>query len=476
MKTCLPLLFVLWIFSSPPLSSQSPDDYSQIESLMLTLRAFQADILFPEVFQNFQNEIESFRNPGSDTNWEAGSNDKETLRQSLEQWISRADKTQQFLKDALAARQRAIEAGSEEFAPEVFRDAESHLHNAADIYQKGNSTRALHLSKEAEMLYRKAEFQSIRNNLLGQIRIQIQEAKDMRAEELVPKSYQYTAKLLAEVETLIEKNRFDDLQLSQKSRDLYTSAKHLLYLARTANFISQAAGNTETVMLRLEERLTLLVNQLNETPTAIKGAEELLAQLQLSAQNLLLAGERLEKRNQQLELENRELERELLTYKSLSDQRLELERKIKQVSVILEENVEKQGQFLTLKIDPFIFDGEGSEISSADPAQLAKLMDALHEFYGYPLLIRFVQPSNGTLAYYQSLASRKAQSIVEYIRSHLLFGDTAIQSAGVAYAPGESGFQPASFLEIRIDLGNYPGLEQHTSGTEAYSKEQNYYK
>jgi hypothetical protein len=324
---------------------------------------------------------------------------------------------------------------------------------------------------EAEDAYQRAEFQTIRNNLLGEVRILLQESIDLQAEKLAPLSYQYTKKLLAEVDSLIDRDRFDDLQLSQKSRELYSSAKHLLDLTRIVNAIHQAPENAESFILALEEKLIALGNQFGETLQSEDNPNEMLAKIQIATGNLKQEKEQLEERNQRLEMEKRELEREFFKNKSLSDQQNYLDVKIKRIKVMLDGKVEQQDRFLTLTFEPFAFSSAEQNINSTDPKQLAKLLDALSEFSGYPLLTRYFQPEAHPTAYKQTLANKRADAIKQYLKSHLLFNDTVIQAVGVVYDPSKSKTESSPYLEVRIDLGGYLGVEQNATDT---NKIQNY--
>lgn len=463
MKTYSVCLLLILLLSVASLFGQPDASLGKIQSLMVDLQAQQADILFPAKFQEFQNRVEEIQNSPDNFEWESHISQIQNLEQELENWLAKVQNVRQFLNGPLIARERAIRIGGEEFASDYFTAAEIKLRTAAEQYQAGKLSQASNLSMEAEDAYRRAEFQTIRNNILGEVRILIQESIDLQAEKLAPHSYQRTQTLLTEVESLIDRDRFDDLRLSQKSRELYSSAKHLLYLTRIVNAIHQTPENAETFILALEEKLTMIADQLDEPPRSEDNPDALLAKIQIAAQNLKQEQGELEERNQRLELEKRELEREFFKHKSLSDQRKYLDGKIKRVRVMLDGAVEKQDRFLTLKFEPFAFNGVEQSTNSTNPEQLAKLLDALSEFSGCPLLMRYFQPETKPTALNQTLASNRAETIKEYLKSHLLFFDTAIQAVGIVYDASQSEKDSHPYLEVRIDLDGYFRLEQSTS-------------
>lgn len=463
MKTSSVCLFLILLLSIASLYGQPDISLAKIQSLMAELQAQQADVFFPAKFQKFQTQVEEIQNSPDNFEWESHINQIQNLERDLENWLAKIQNVRQFLNGPLIARERAIRIGAEDFAGDYFTGAEIKLRSAAEQYQAGKLSQASNLSMEAEDAYQRAEFQTIRNNLLGEVRILLQESIDLQAEKLAPRSYRHTQNLLAEVENLVERERFDDLQLSQKSRELYGSAKHLLSLTRILSAMHQAPENAESFILALEEELTTLANQLGEILQSEDDPDAILAKTQIAARNLKQEKEQLEERNQRLELEKRELEREFFKNKSLGDQRNYLDGKIKRVKVMLDGAVEKQDRFLTLKFEPFAFNGVERSINSTNPEQLAKLLDALSEFSGCPLLMRYFQPEVKPTALNRTLANERAEAVKKYLKSYLLFYDTTIQAVGIVYDASQSGSDSHPYLEVRVDIEGYFGLEQTAS-------------
>jgi hypothetical protein len=166
------------------------------------------------------------------------------------------------------------------------------------------------------------------------------------------------------------------------------------------------------------------------------------------------------------------LEEDLLKYKSLSDQQSYLEKKINRVKLNLDGKAERQGRFLTLTIDPFLFREQEYNINGTDPNKLASVLNALHELSGHPLLIRFFQPASAEIVFNQFLADHRADAIKEYLKSQLIFQNTEVQAAGVVYDPGKSLDKANPYLEIRIDLGDYPFWSKHATESASIQADQ----
>ena len=96
----------------------------------------------------------------------------------------------------------------------------------------------------------------------------------------------------------------------------------------------------------------------------------------------------------------------------------DLQKKINRVESILGNKVEQHGSFLTLRMDSISFPNDQHEISSKYVPQLNHLIRALQEFPDESFIIRYVDYAFDSLAYNQNLASRRAESIHAFIKSH----------------------------------------------------------
>ncbi|NIW79915.1 MAG: hypothetical protein GWN16_10845, partial [Calditrichae bacterium] len=96
------------------------------------------------------------------------------------------EKAQRYMVNVLISRREAVNAGAEEFAPELFLQADEELRSAAQAIRDDKLQNAERIIKDCEKLYQQAELEAIRSNLLGETQILIQESRDLGAEQLAP--------------------------------------------------------------------------------------------------------------------------------------------------------------------------------------------------------------------------------------------------------------------------------------------------
>ncbi|MCB0260883.1 MAG: hypothetical protein KDE62_14350, partial [Calditrichaeota bacterium] len=104
-----------------------------------------------------------------------------TLRDDLHNWVAVSEKVHQTFITLLSIRQQAVLLGAEDYAPNLFRQAETALLKAADAHRRSKISSASQRAAAARKLYQQATLTAIRNNLLGEVRVKIQEAEDFQA-------------------------------------------------------------------------------------------------------------------------------------------------------------------------------------------------------------------------------------------------------------------------------------------------------
>jgi hypothetical protein len=450
--------YIFFGFILPPaiLPGQSSYDVSRLETLAMIFEAKGGGLFFPAVLEEFHTSINNLNGYSPGVHEPDLDDEYEKIENHLLSWITVAERTQKFLVSVLDTRQSSLLIGADGFAAQTFFQGERKLKEAAYHFQNNNLSHAEFSAGEARKYYQTAEIETIRNNLLGEVRITLRECADLGAEKYAPKTFAKTQELLSQVEELASDRTPNYYLLSPKSSELYKTAQQLYTIVKVTRPIYQAENNAEEYILRLGERITKLSEALKYAGEEDKAWEELLDDLVFQVQNLMEEKNRLEHRNRQLEEEKQTLEKELLSFKNLADQRLFLERKINHVKTILSGGVKEQGTFLILQLDSLAFAENEHQVTPQNAARLAKMVEALREFPNYPYIIRYIQYSAENVLQDQVLANLRAAAIKEFIQSHLLFADNPVEALGVVYKTDEQKEKTSlSQMEILIDFKFY---------------------
>ena len=441
------------------LFGQVQKDFREAEMLMTQLQANQAELFFPDIISDLAGRIDQLKVQAENANWLVYDAEMKTLRDDLHNWVAVSEKVHQTFITLLSIRQQAVLLGAEDYAPNLFRQAETALLKAADAHRRSKISSASQRAAAARKLYQQATLTAIRNNLLGEVRVKIQEAEDFQATKTAPQTYARTQQLLAQVEEMVQLNRYDDHELPAKSTALDQSATQLLFLAKHLHPAHFDSGQGEALLLGLEKGLTQIAQQLDYQPRYGEGFSGVLQDIQVMLQSLQDETSRLSQRNMALETENQELERRLRRYQSLADQERFLQRKINRAMATLNSRIEKQGSFLTIYLDSLNWKQNEPALSPENQVRLLKLVEVLTEFPDQSVIIRYIQLAPENNAYFQTLAAQRAEIIRNFLQSRPLLQDKPIQAVGINSTDYLS-LSGSSHLEVLVDLNSYLTLDK----------------
>lgn len=420
----------------------------QLERLIATLKIHLGDVLYPDLYSRFQNELERLREAN------AASSDPtqiDALTNDLQQWTEIAAQTQKALSDVLEARERAINIGAENLSTNTFQNAEKSLQSAAENLQNQRNTRS---AQKARDLYQQAEQEAIRDKLLGEVRILLHESAELGAETVAPNQFQKTQQLLRDVENLLSRKNPPFMQLTQKSQQLIENARQLLFLVHQLKPLQHSNIAQETFLTDLQSEFRILAKDLFTTIRFDEDLSAVFKDLRAAIANVQQQNQDLIQRNAELIEENRILTRELAAHLTASARQELLQGKVERMLARFPGKIEQQNGFLSLKMDSVKFNPGSYDLS---PQSLSNLNDAvllLNEFSESPVIVRYVQVSSENLIQVQQLANWRAETICEYLHRMDVYSSRNYQPLGLIYKP-DSNSGTTEKLEILIDLQHY---------------------
>ena len=170
---------------------QSIEDTIQTTADRLTeARRSRLHIIAPKPFSEAVSELASTRE-----RFERGGKieDIQSRLTSVNAKLDRCDTLQKIgellLRDSFAARTDAIAANAPEFAAELWKDAEKSIRDAGRRIEDGRQNDARQDAAKAGTLYRDAELQAIRVDILGSARAERERALSCKAAELAVSTF-----------------------------------------------------------------------------------------------------------------------------------------------------------------------------------------------------------------------------------------------------------------------------------------------
>ncbi|RMG61212.1 MAG: hypothetical protein D6715_14115 [Calditrichaeota bacterium] len=425
----------------------------RLAELLAQLRIENGHILFPSIYHSFQKQLGL--GAAGDSSKQLSPELQDQLRVELEAWVRISREVSGFLAAVLEVRGEAVALQAEEFAADVFQEAEKQLQDAARAYHQNQRKKARQLSERARQLYLQAQAEAIRNRLLGEARIFIQESKDMGAENYAPRTLALVETLLADVERLVNSGRYDDPNLTRRSQLLEEQARHLLSLMQVIRSFHRDKAAAEAYLLELEGGLDSLAALVNYRPRYSQGLPQVIDELSDALHSFKNELDQLREENRRLREENQALRQQVARLEKQLGRKRSLASRIQRIGEMLaprDISVRQEGDWLVLGIDNVPFAPGSSAIPPEAEAALQAIVHALAEFAGQKVQVVVSLLGKGNPAYNQNLAQQRARALAHYFQSQLPIPDRLIETLGEARNSAGSNSRGLNRVAVKIQL------------------------
>lgn len=447
---CLFFLLSAVSATAPP----AQQSFEKIENLIISIRASHGELIYPKEYFALKTSFEELRTrtQGRELT-DTEEKDLADILLKLETIRDAAEKARPFLTSVFKARQQAVENSAADFAPDRFQNAENELQEIAKQIRKNGPEKLEGKINRAFNLYREAQFQSIRNKLLSEVRILIRESRDLGAEKLTPRTLDLVLTLLKEVETILDSKQFSDPTLQEKAARLSAESQHMLYLVQVARRVKRDDSALEEFLLSVENSVRKLAEMLNYDPQFSEGVEPVLGDIQSLILDLKSENSRLSENNRMLRDSLQKKQQEILGLREELANGQDLARKIERLQAAVESYgvvIWQQGNEIILRLNKLEFAPGKITVSKDVKPVLEALGRSLREFSNNNILVRIAQQSRGNDQYNLSLATQRSKSAALVIQSAGYIPEEHMRSEGMLLpASASEGYV---VLEVVIDL------------------------
>ncbi len=415
-------------------AKQVPVEYKQIEDLLVSIRMNGGDVFYAEEFYRWKEEYEKIRE-SSPTVLSIEDRQKiQKIYEKLQEIEKNSGKIRPYLSSVLAAREAALTNGADDFAQDYFQKAENELHRLAEKLKHSRPQRYQEKIDALERLYREAQFEAIRNKLLSEVRIFLQEAKNLGAEKYAPTTYKLVTDLFHQVETILKKKRFNDASLQAKAQKLQQESQHLLYLTQKASEIYRTKSAFETYQLRLEQTINQLCQAIEYIPDYSAGVPAVLSDVTTGVQSLKHSLETEREKNrvlrdsvERLNQRIQELQEKLGKHQEFLSQLSALKQRLLKIGVI----TAQKGNQILLTLNGLNFAPGGVTLPEEEQTTLSRIAREIQKLPYQKIEVRIIQAAAGNREYNQTLANQRAKSVTLFLQSHAFIPDDQLSYKGI---------------------------------------------
>lgn len=349
-----------------------------------------------------------------------------------------------FFDAPLRARQRAQFAGAGRYAEAEWAEAEESLADAAKRLERGREESAGKARDEVVARYEAAELAAIKANYLQQTRNLLEQADDLRAERLAPRSYQRATELLAEAEAALNEDRYDTDRPRNLARMAEESAYQAVYVAGLERQIRQGDSSVEQIVIDWESSMRQVADllqvpvQFDTGPepavvTINRAIDALQSELNDLRQGVAERDAQIAGLQQELGGTAASLERVNQILARQERQRARVA-KVQSIFTPQEASVLRQDDAVVVRLIGLNFPSGSSTLGREHEALMVKVRKALAEFPESNVVIEGHTDSFGSDTANQQLSQARANAVLQY-----LVGNSAISPVtSTALGFGES--------------------------------------
>ena len=389
----LPILVGLFIL--PVAGEQEDHALQQMERDLQHLKAEQVDLLFPTEYRSLEKQLRLLQTNAFPTSQVSQRATGLRLAHEIQSWQVLGARVRRELNGVLTIRERCALMSAADFASDAFSSGDKKLLEAAQFFVSGDREAMSAAVAVAERNYLKAELKTIRENLLGDIRIKLQEAANLHGPRYLPVTYNAVRSLQREVETLQKNATISSDELYLKSQELATAAARLFSLLYTVHHFRDDAGAAERFLIGLIEKSEILASQLNIQLQPEQDIQEQLQAISDEVRDLKSGNEQLLSENRQLKNRHAEVQKVLLSYQTVSEREDFLDSILLQFSKTLARPLHRQAEALTIAYDSLRYaDFSGDALSLQLEKLLAPLAKALRNLPATDILLQIENPKS----------------------------------------------------------------------------------
>ena len=198
---------------------------------------------------------------------------KEQIQLATQYFIMAADESKTArveFASALTARSDALTAEAVRLSPGLWDQAEAYLFTAAESLEDGDTPAARSNAAEAQGIYRTAELEAIKLNLLTPARELLARAEQLNVKTTAQQTLERAYQRLELAEAMVKQNRYDVTEARRLSGEAKYEAAHAIYLHEIISQMEEHTLTFEEALLLSEAAIGRIASALN-TPARFDG-------------------------------------------------------------------------------------------------------------------------------------------------------------------------------------------------------------
>lgn len=413
--------------------------FKEVEQLMEQAREVQAGIYSPT---QFNAALKSYNQ--ADEDYKKAKN-LEAIRRKISEATALFQKAMEttkianlHFKDCINARNDALAAEAPAFRNEQWEKAEELLKEAAETLEKGRLNPATSKAKEAELVYRQVELESIKANYLDETKTFLEE-NEKELTKSTPETFEKAQNAILMAEKLLMENRYDTDEARQHAQQAKYEAQHAQYLAQIIETMRAEDKTIESLILDSEKPLQKIADSFDINAKFHQGFDPPVQNIVQDIQELKrhtasLQRDLIDKEEQistlstqisQMESQMGEMKSQLGDLKTkeedltqlMEQQRLRREKftRVEKTFTSEEAQILREGDRVIIRLYALTFPVGRATIEPQYFGLLSKVIKAIREYPEYHIMVEGHTDSRGSDEVNMKLSTERADAVREYL-------------------------------------------------------------
>jgi OmpA-OmpF porin, OOP family len=441
------LVMIFYVISAIGQSTVRPELFNDADKILKEARDKNAPVYSPT---NFEHGMKYYDDATDLAKRGKGDEDiKDKLKDAVTSFtksIESSARTEATLLNVIAARHDAEKAGAWKYSPKSWDLAEEQFKNAASEIEDNDPESAKEKAGKAESMYRTTELEAIEASYLAPARQLLNQADDANVADNAPITLENAHKLVKQVETLLQQNRYDTDEAKLLAAQAKYEAAHAIYLDEAARKLSKERKTMEEILLIKEFDFKRVASVLEVNAQFDQGFDPVITQfiaavkerdakISQGLDSLRRMGEIVKGRDE--EIANLKQQNDLMTQRlgTLSEaekklqaeglalqQKLDLQKQqeetIKSIGALFTEDegtVLREGDKIIIRVYGLTFPVGKTKIIDTMTPLLEKVEQAVSKFPHARIKLEGHTDSQGSDDVNQKLSEQRASAVAEYL-------------------------------------------------------------
>ena len=379
-------------------------------------------ILAPENFDRAQRKLDEARRHQKDDRPKEAERSATSGLQFVKEGKEYAKQSMIVLQEALALRDKAIEAGAPDYFRDQFRNADRDLKNAVREVEQGRIKNAKNRQPDLIKKYSKLEIEALKKGTVDLAKSKIEQAKQDRAGGEAPKTLKLAEAELVLAQSVLEADRTQTEKADAHANRAIRLAGKAQEITELSKTFKRSNFRNEDIILWYQDMLQNIFQSLDPDIHFDQSHDTLASNLKrsidASLENQAATNTLLEKKQEEIAALQAKLDKQLSEAKQA--QLLEQRRQQRFADVRAqftedEAEVSRKGDDVLISAHGFYFPVGGSQISTSNFALLNKIVSAIRQFPGSRIEIAGHTDATGNPEKNLTLSVERAQSVAQFL-------------------------------------------------------------